>query len=375
MTEFKLNGLHCSSCSDDLEKRLSQFTGDTAVKIDYGQSRLTLDEKEADLEKIKKVLEFEKIGMIPWGSKEDKENPDKQGHSHSHGVDAIMNQETSRKMLIVFSLNLFFSAIEFIFGFLFNSIAIMTDAVHDLGDALSIGLAAYFERLSTKEADEQYSFGHQRFSLLGALVTSVVLLGGSGIVLFHAVPRLLNPETVNNEGMFWLAIFAIAANGFSAWLMSRGESHNESLINLHMMEDVLGWVGVLAVSIVLNYMNWYILDPLLSIGIASFIIYKTWPLFKDTIRIFLEATPKDLSRRDIEQAILGIDGVTNVSHLHLWSIDGSEHAMTVTVSTAVEEMIAIEKIKQRIRTDLSDFAVHHSTIEFVYDPENTLCRK
>ncbi|WP_246119133.1 cation diffusion facilitator family transporter [Alkalibacterium putridalgicola] len=228
--------------------------------------------------------------------------------------------------------------------------------------------------MSTKETNDQYSFGHQRFSLLGALVTAVTLLGGSAVILVTAVPRLLDPVEVNHEGMFWLSLFAIAANGFSAWLMSRGDSHNESLLNLHMMEDVLGWIGVLAVSIVLYYTDWYILDPILSIAIASFIIYKTWPLFRETIEIFLEATPKELSREKIEEAILSIKGVTNVSHLHVWSIDGKEHAMTVTVSTSLEGMEDIETIKDKIRDNLSDYAVHHSTIEVVYDPGKTLMK-
>lgn len=371
MSEYKLNGLHCSDCSDDLEKKLNQFTTRSEVTIDYDTSRLSIDEADADIAQIKKVLEFEKITLTDL--KNEKEDSDT-AHAHHHGVSSMMDQESSKKMLIVFSVNLIFSAIEFFFGFLFNSIAIMTDAVHDLGDALSIGLATYFERLSTKEANEQYSFGHQRFSLLGALVTAVILLGGSSVILVTAVPRLLDPVPVNHEGMFWLSIFAIAANGFSAWLMSRGDSHNESLLNLHMLEDVLGWVGVLVVSILLNYTDWYFLDPLLSIGIASFIIYKTWPMFKETIEIFLEATPKDLSRKRIEESILSIEGVTNVSHLHVWSIDGSEHALTVTISTSIEGMEQIETIKDKIRESLTDYAVHHSTIEVVYDPDNTLVK-
>ena len=379
MAEYKLNGLHCSNCSDDLEKKLNSFTTHSKVEIDYDTSRLTVDEADADIEQIKKILEFEKITLSDpvheeKGEHEGHDHHHGHDHGHHHGMASMMDQESSKKMLIVFSVNLVFSALEFFFGFLFNSIAIMTDAVHDLGDALSIGLATYFEKISTKEANDQYSFGHQRFSLLGALVTAVILLGGSSIILVTALPRLLDPVDVNHEGMFWLSILAIAANGFSAWLMSRGESHNESLLNLHMLEDVLGWVGVLIVSVLLNYTDWYILDPLLSIGIASFIIYKTWPLFKETVEIFLEATPKNLSREKIEETILSIGGVTNVSHLHVWSIDGKEHAMTVTISTPIAEMEQIETIKNQIRNDLSDYAVHHSTIEVVFDPDGTLTK-
>ncbi|WP_423189990.1 cation transporter [Alkalibacterium sp. f15] len=375
MTEYKLNGLHCKNCSIILEEKLNKLTSNSAVKIDFENNEMTLDETDVAIEQIKKVLEFEKITMSDMEAEDENTHKSKEANfhqGHHHGIESIMNQETSKKMMFVFSLNLFFSAIEFVFGFLFNSIAIMTDAIHDLGDALSIGLASYFEKISTKEADDQYSFGHQRFSLLGALVTSVILLGGSMVVLFNAVPRLLNPEPVNHEGMFWLSIAAIVANGFSAWLMSRGESNNESLINLHMMEDVLGWVGVLLVSVVLNFTDWYFLDPLLSIAIAGFIVYRTWPLFRETIEIFLDATPKNLSRKNIKEMIISIEGVTNVSHLHVWSIDGKEHAMTVTISTAVEDIDGIESIKKKTRKALSNYAIHHSTIEIVYDPKNIL---
>lgn len=376
MITYKIKGLHCGNCSTELETRINASQHDAAVSIDYDHRELTVDESKADLTAIFKILEFNKLTLID--SHEETDSTDHQhghhGHDH-HGLTGIKSQSATTKITVVFYLNLMFSIIEFIFGFLFNSMAIVSDAVHDLGDALSVGAAGYFERLSGKEANDQYSFGHQRFSLLGALLTSVVLIGGSAIVIFHSVPRIFSPEPVNYQGMLWLAIAAIGANGFAAWLMSKGHSHNESLINLHMIEDLLGWLGVLAVSITLHFTDWYYLDPLLSVAVALFIMVKTWPLFKETIQIFLEATPKNVSRPTIEELLLRSDEVTNISHLHIWSIDGREHAMTVTLSTGCSDQKRLEEVKTSMRQELVKKNITHSTIEFVYDPADILKKR
>ncbi|MCC5896212.1 MAG: cation transporter [Alkalibacterium sp.] len=370
MSEYLIKGLHCSNCSSDLERKLNAAHSGGDISIDYDHQLLRIGEALPDLSAIQKVLEFEKITLVDVP--ETIENQKKAAHTHHHGMEALVQKETTKKIAIVFYLNLIFSVLEFFFGFMFNSLAIISDAVHDLGDAMSVGAAGYFQKLSSKEANDQYSFGHQRFSLLGAIVTAVVLLGGSLIVIFHSIPRVLSPQPVNYQGMFWLAVFAIAANGFSAWLMSRGGSHNESLINLHMMEDVLGWVGVLIVSILLHFTDWYFLDPLLSIGVALFILIKTWPLFKETVQIFLEATPKSVSKSAIEAALLDYDEITNCSHLHIWSIDGHEHALTVTLSTSESDSVTLETLKASVRKDFIQHNITHSTIEFVYDPASLL---
>ena len=203
-------------------------------------------------------------------------------HEHDH-LDKLVSQNVT----IVFAQNLFFAIVEFIFGVIFNSTAILSDAVHDTGDAVAIGLAWFFQKFSKSREDKHFSFGYQRFSLLGASLTSVILITGSFIVLFEAVPRFFNPQPVEATGMLGLAIFAIVANGFGAWLLARGSSRNESILNLHALEDVLGWLGVLIVSIVLHFVKWYWLDPLLSILIALFILSKAIPKFWGTLRILL----------------------------------------------------------------------------------------
>ncbi|TVP90662.1 cation diffusion facilitator family transporter [Alkalibacterium sp.] len=367
MIDYSVRGMHCLDCAGNLEKKLQSSYPEGKVSIDYKHKKLIIDSSISNLPKIKKILEFEKIVVVEGETEDEKSEDDSE---HHHGLSrTVLEGDTTRKIALVFYLNLFFALIEFIFGFLFNSMAIVSDAVHDLGDAFSVGAAGYFHKLSTKEANDQYSFGHQRFSLLGALLTSGVLFGGAGLVIFHSFFRVLNPEPVNYQGMLWLSLAAIAANGFSAWLMSKGKSKTENLLNLHMLEDLLGWIGVLIVSGILHFTDWYVLDPLLSIAVAIFILVRTWPLFKETVEIFLEATPHSVSRQAIEDEICSLPAVSNLSHLHIWSIDGNEHALTVTVSTDNSEVIEQEKLKEAIRRKLIDHSITHSTIEIVYDPE------
>jgi len=373
MEQYRIQGIHCKDCAEKLEEKLNQSQTEPVISIDYSSQRMTIQTSEVNRYAIDKILEFEKVTKRQVEKEtEERAEHHHNHHSHHHGVSQPGNGDATRNITIVFILNIVFSLLEFIFGFLFNSMAILTDAVHDLGDAISIGMAGYFQRLSTKEANERYGFGHQRFSLLGAVFTALVLIVGSVLVLYHSIPRLFNAEAVNYQGMFWLSIVAIIANGYSAWLLSRGSSHNESVLNLHMMEDLLGWIGVLVVSIILHFTDWYVLDPLLSIAIALFILYKTWTIFKETVEIFLEATPKHLSKSDIEESILKLDDVSNISHLHIWSIDGVEHAMTVTISTTESSIDRHNHIKEQIHELVSHHNITHKTIEIVYDPDDIL---
>lgn len=252
---------------------------------------------------------------------------------------------------------------------LFNSAAILSDAVHDLGDSLSVGLALIFQKISTKEANERYSFGHRRFSLLGALITSVILIGGSILVIINSIPLLVDPQPVNSRGMFRLSIIAIVINGYAAWIISKGTSKNEKVLNLHMLEDVLGWVGVLIVSIVLNFTDWFILDPILSILIASYILSKAIPNLLENGSIFLEAVPKEVNIEELEKKIKQLPNVHAVSHFHMWSIDGEENAVIVTIYVDTEDSKKHEYIKEEIRYLIKDANVTHSTIEIVVDTE------
>ena len=196
------------------------------------------------------------------------------------------NESSATRIGWAFFLNLGFTIIEFIGGWLTNSTAIMADAVHDLGDSLSIGLAWILSKIADKQANETYSYGYQRFSLLGALVNGAVLIGGSVWVLSEAIPRLSKPEMPHTEGMILLALFGVAVNGFAAYKLSHGKSLNERILNWHLLEDVLGWVAVLLIALVLTFIELPILDPLLSIGFTLFILFNVAKSVIDTIKVF-----------------------------------------------------------------------------------------
>ena len=232
--------------------------------------------------------------------------------------------KSSKNMTIAFLLNFSFAIIEFIFGLLFHSSAVLADAVHDTGDALAIGLSTLFENISTKKEDREYTLGYKRYSLLGALLTSVILLVGSILVIVENVPKLFAPERVNYDGMLVLGIVAIVVNTAASRVISHGHSHNESILSLHFLEDILGWVAVIGVSIILRFTDWYFLDPLLSLIIAGFILSKALPKFWDNIQIFLDHVPSDVDLSQLYQEIAVLENVRAITQLNVWTTDGLE---------------------------------------------------
>ena len=287
-------------------------------------------------------------------------------HDHAHDV-------SSNRIGVVFFLNFFFTIIEFVGGYLTNSTAIMADAVHDLGDTLSIGLAWVLNKLSKKNANDNYTYGYHRFSLLGALINGVVLIAGSAWVLSEAIPKLFEPEMPHAQGMFWLAILGVTVNGYAAWKISRGKTMNERILNWHLLEDVLGWVSVLIVSILLLFFDWPILDPLLSIVFTLFILMNVLRNTRKTIKLFLQSTPDEKMLDDIRKRLTSIEHVNAIHYLHLWSLDGERNVLTAHLE--IDQMISAEQqkqIKQQISEHLAEFSLAHTTIEFELPEE--ICR-
>ncbi|GFH41619.1 cation transporter [Lactococcus hodotermopsidis] len=265
-----------------------------------------------------------------------------------------------KRITIVFALNATFAVLEFIFGAMFGSVAIMSDAVHDTGDAIAVGFAWFFEKISRKKSDTSFTLGYRRFSLLGALITSVILLTGSVFVVIEAIPRLIHPRPVETTGMFWLAIFAIVANSYGAFLMTRGSSRNESILNLHMLEDVLGWAAVLVVSIVMHFQPWYWLDPLLSLGIAIFILTEAIPKFFGTLRILMEAAPETIDYKKLVRELENLPEISKITELCIWSIDGEKHAAMMHMTIEISDNKRAKSVARQI---LKNHDVAFSAIE------------
>ena len=232
--------------------------------------------------------------------------------------------KSSRNMTIAFLLNFSFAIIEFIFGLLFHSSAVLADAIHDTGDALAIGLSTLFEKISTRKEDREYTLGYKRYSLLGALLTSVILLVGSTLVIVENIPKLFAPEKVNYDGMLVLGIVALVVNTAASRVVSHGRSHNESILSLHFLEDILGWIAVIVVSLILRFTDWYFLDPLLSLIIAGFILSKALPKFRENIQIFLDHVPSDVDLSQLYREIAALENVRAITQLNVWTTDGLE---------------------------------------------------
>ncbi|KYG60043.1 cation diffusion facilitator family transporter [Planococcus maritimus] len=268
-----------------------------------------------------------------------------------------------KNIKLAFFINLLFSIGEFIGGFLINSVAIMSDAVHDLGDATALGLSWFLQKFSKKEGDQKFSFGYKRFSLLGALINALILIAGSVYIFFQAIPLLFNPEHSNAQGMVWFAIAGVLLNGFAAYRLHKGKSVNEGVLTWHLLEDVLGWVAVLIVGIVLLFKDIHILDPILSIAIALFILFNVFRNLSKTMKILLEGVPQEINLDEVHSRIEKIPGVLSVKDLHIWSIDGEEHAMNVCLSVTGENLADSTAIKEKVRSTISDLQIIHSTIE------------
>ena len=270
-----------------------------------------------------------------------------------------MSSKTS--IWLTFFLNLSFSVVEFIFGGIFNSSAVLADAVHDLGDALAIGLSACLETISNRQEDKRYTLGYKRFSLLGAMLTALILLTGSVMMLLENIPRLLSPQSVNYQGMLWLGVIAILINLLASLIVRKGRTKNEAILTLHFLEDILGWLAVILVAGVLYVTDWYFLDPLLSLLISSFILWKAIPRFWSTLKIFLDAVPEGVDTKQVKKDLEQLDHVASVNQLNLWTMDGLEKNAIVHV--CLEEIEHIEYCKESIRNLLKYYGFQNVTIE------------
>lgn len=284
--------------------------------------------------------------------------------------------EEQENIKLAFFLNLGFSIFEFIGGLLTNSVAIFSDAIHDFGDSLAIGLSYILESVSNKDRDEHYSYGYKRFSVFGGFFTSAILIISSVLVLFNAVLRLFNPVEVKFWGMFLFSIFGIAINGYATIKTSRSVNLNEKSVNLHMLEDVLGWIAVLIGSLLIKVTGWSVIDPLLSIFISLFIGYKSIKNILESINVFLEKVPENIDLEDIKNAILKCDKVLDVHHIHAWSIDGEENLLTMHV--VIDKSVTkknYELIKENLKKALEEKNIFHSTIEMEYvNCDNLNCK-
>lgn len=277
--------------------------------------------------------------------------------------------KTEKNILIAFILNLLFSIFELIGGFITNSISITSDAIHDMGDSLSIGISFILELISKKNPDEKYTYGYIRYSVIGSFITTIILILGSILVITSSIKRLFNPVIINYDGMIIFAILGVIINFLAAYFTKEGNSLNQKSVNLHMIEDVFGWLIVLIGALVIKYTNIYIIDSILSIPVAILILINATKNLKNIIDLFLEKIPNNISITEIKEQLLKIKEIKDIHHIHIWSIDGYHNYATMHVVCEDNS----KKLKDKVRHELKKYNITHVTIEL--ESTNEKCQE
>lgn len=286
----------------------------------------------------------------------------KEKHQHNHVV---------KNLQLAFALNLGFAVFELIGGLWSNSLSILAGALHDLGDSATIGVSWFLENVSRREKDQRYSYGYRRFSLLGAVISAIVLITGAIFVVIEAIPRLVHPEQSNARGMIIFAIIGISVNAIAVMRMRGEKNMNARMISWHLLDDVLGWGAILLMSLVLLFADIRILDPIFSLIITAFVLFNVIKNLKKTLSLFLQAVPEDVDIQSIENAIQQAQKVKDVHHTHLWSLDGEHNVLTTHV--VLEQGASrkeIRDIKCLVQDLVPQYDLEHTTIEFEYLDED-----
>lgn len=285
-------------------------------------------------------------------------------HDHNH----------TGNIRFAFFLNILFTIVEIIGGFLTNSVAILADAVHDLGDSLSLGAAWFFEKYSYKPKNKTFTYGYKRFSLIGALINAVVLIGGTVFVLTEIIDRLFEPSEVMAEGMIWLAVVGVLVNGAAVFKLKGNASLNSRMVMLHLLEDVLGWIAVLIAAITIYFTNWNSIDAWLSLAISIWVLYNAISGLVKVMKVILQATPKEFDYKKVTNQLSEIEDLEDVHDLHVWSLDGEYHV--ASMHAVIGEKVVDQKqfeIKKAIREIFKKWDINHVTIEVENESEQEDC--
>ena len=281
--------------------------------------------------------------------------------------------KSEKKILVAFILNLLFSVFEFVGGIITGSVAISSDAVHDIGDAASIGASYFLEKKSKKSPDSKYTYGYKRFSVLGSIITTMILLLGSAFVIYNSILRIIAPTPINYDGMIFFAVIGTLVNLLAALFTRDGESLNQKAVNLHMLEDVLGWLVVLVGAIVMRFTDFSLIDPIMSVGVAIFILINVFRNLREILDLFLEKTPEGISVEELCEHAKEVEGVLDIHHVHIWSIDGNTNYATMHV--VVENGVDLANTKVRIKDELKEHGIDHATLELEINGEECNARE
>jgi cobalt-zinc-cadmium efflux system protein len=272
--------------------------------------------------------------------------------------------EREKRVRFAALLNVAFTVVEIVGGLLTNSLAILSDALHDFGDSIALIVSWFFERGAKKSPNSRYTFGYQRLSLFSAIFAASVLIGGSVIIIFEAIPRFLNPEPVNALGMVGISFIGIAFNGLGFFLLKRGESLNEKVLSWHLLEDVLGWVGILVGGIIIYFWHFYLIDPIITVALTTFILYNVAKNLREALSILLQGVPKHINLEAVKKDIMEVKGVIGIHDIHIWSLEGETDVFSAHVVLDDETLAEqSQQTKEVIKDKLLTHHIEHSTIE------------
>lgn len=286
-------------------------------------------------------------------------------HEHSHQHSHTINAESLNKAFIIgIVLNLAFVVIEFAAGFWFDSLALLSDAGHNLSDVVSLVLALLAFRLAKVKANERYTYGYKKSTILVSLLNAVILLVAVGAIVIESIHKLSNPAVVPGGAIAWVAGVGVLINAFTAFLFMKDKEKDLNVKGayLHMAADALVSVGVLVAGIVIGRTGWYIIDPIIGLIVAVVILISTWNLLHDSLRLTLDGVPTSIDSQKVVEAIRALPGVDDVHHIHIWAISTTENALTAHI--VLKQPEGMQEVKHLIRHRLEDFGIGHATLEF-----------
>lgn len=296
---------------------------------------------------------------------------DHHGHSHSLPADAYLN----KAFIIGIGLNLVFVAVEFIAGFILDSVSLISDAGHNLSDVVSLALSLIAFRLAKLKPTSSYTYGHKKTTILASLVNACLLVFAVIFIVYESVEKLQNPQPLEGGAIAWVAGVGIVINAFTAWLFMR---HRDKDLNikgayLHMAADALVSVGVVISGLVIKYTGAYIIDPIIGIAIAVVILVSTWGLMRDSVRLILDGVPSGIDTRKTAEGITALDSrIVEVHHIHIWALSTTENALTAHI--VVNSADNLEELKHEIKHYLCHHQIAHSTLEFELAGSGHECR-
>ena len=286
-------------------------------------------------------------------------------HEHSHQHSHTINAESLNKAFIIgIVLNLAFVVIEFAAGFWFDSLALLSDAGHNLSDVVSLVLALLAFRLAKVKANERYTYGYKKSTILVSLLNAVILLVAVGAIVIESIHKLSNPAVVPGGAIAWVAGVGVLINAFTAFLFMKDKEKDLNVKGayLHMAADALVSVGVLVAGIVISRTGWYIIDPIIGLIVAVVILISTWNLLHDSLRLTLDGVPTSIDSQKVVKAIRALPGVDDVHHIHIWAISTTENALTAHI--VLKQPEGMQEVKHLIRHRLEDFGIGHANLEF-----------